>query len=154
MTLRSSSSSSKRSKNDQRISSASRIIASPVCSSDSRSQKGEYSESVLLNRSFDIPDSGYQADHTPRGSKPAWMRHTKSDLSLSSDLSSLSSDDNGSDDRPSSARLTKLMKLSSKQREEILCNFVNVGDRVLISVPQKPPKYGKKIGWYYHLIDL
>ncbi|ESO82771.1 hypothetical protein LOTGIDRAFT_155792 [Lottia gigantea] len=34
--------------------------------------------------------------------------------------------------------------LSSKQREEILDNIINIGDRVKIIAPQKQPRYGRK----------
>lgn len=78
---------------------------------------------------------------SPRGASP-WIRRTRSELSLS-DLSSLSSDD---EDAISMSLMNKLAKLSSREKEDILCKFVSPGDRVLISVPQKPPRYGKKIG--------
>ncbi|KAK3603789.1 hypothetical protein CHS0354_042790 [Potamilus streckersoni] len=37
-----------------------------------------------------------------------------------------------------------LSKLNAKEKDDILSHIINMGNRVLFNVPQKPPKYGKR----------
>ncbi|KAL3860327.1 hypothetical protein ACJMK2_010466 [Sinanodonta woodiana] len=37
-----------------------------------------------------------------------------------------------------------LSKLNAKEKDDILIHIINMGNRVLFNVPQKPPKYGKR----------
>lgn len=40
--------------------------------------------------------------------------------------------------------LLEKAQLSAQQKDEILASAINIGDRVTFSIPQKPPRYGKK----------
>ncbi|XP_069113570.1 putative leucine-rich repeat-containing protein DDB_G0290503 isoform X2 [Argopecten irradians] len=105
------------------------------------SKSVDVTDGVVHSRNCINYDSVSQRTQSPRGTS-TWIRRSRSELSLSSELSSLSSD---LDDVANTAVMSKLTKLSSRQKEDILCKFVSPGDRILFSVPQKPPRYGKKI---------
>ncbi|XP_033754883.1 coiled-coil domain-containing protein 186-like isoform X2 [Pecten maximus] len=99
-------------------------------------------DGVVHSRNCMNYDCVSQRTQSPRGTSP-WIRRSRSELSMSSDLSSMSSDN--ADDAMSTNLMSKLAKLSSREKEDILCTFVSPGDRILFSIPQKPPRYGKKI---------
>ncbi|XP_059170248.1 myosin-3-like isoform X2 [Physella acuta] len=40
--------------------------------------------------------------------------------------------------------LSRLSHLTQSQKDDILCDIIQIGDRVSIEVPQKPPRYGRK----------
>ncbi|XP_060084745.1 uncharacterized protein LOC132564011 [Ylistrum balloti] len=102
----------------------------------------ERTEGTSYSRNSMNYDSISQRTQSPRGTSP-WIHRSRSEQSLSSELSSLSSAN--LTNSTSTALISKLAKLSSRQKEDILCKFVSLGDRILFSVPQKPPRYGKKI---------
>ena len=86
---------------------------------------------------------------SPRGSTPAPGSHRHRILSVSdsdSSLSDLSDDEDLLIEQESAIR-----SLSAKEKDTLLCDIISVGDRVLISCPQKQPKYGKKKGKYQGL---
>jgi hypothetical protein len=75
---------------------------------------------------------------------PSWnSSKSKSENSMS--LQSGNSSDS-SDLEENVKTVEVLSKLPAKEREAILVQYVDVGDRIVIAVPQKPPKYGRKIG--------
>ncbi|XP_021352483.1 coiled-coil domain-containing protein 186-like, partial [Mizuhopecten yessoensis] len=102
----------------------------------------DITDGIVHSRNCINYDTISQRTQSPHGTSP-WIPRSRSEQSLSSDLSSMSSDN--VDDAMGTALMLKLAKLSSREKEDILCNFVSPGDRVLYSVPQKPPRYGKKI---------
>lgn len=63
---------------------------------------------------------------------------------LETDSVSSSSSDLDDDLTPDGADL--LRHMSGQERDAVLQEVINLGDRVLISCPQKPPRYGKKRG--------
>lgn len=48
--------------------------------------------------------------------------------------------------------VTMLQRMNGQEKDEVLSEVVRLGDRVLISCPQKPPRYGKKRGRKYFKI--
>ncbi|XP_048751898.1 reticulocyte-binding protein homolog 2a-like isoform X3 [Ostrea edulis] len=74
---------------------------------------------------------------------PSW-NSSKSKSENSTSLQSVNSSDS-SDSEENSKTLEVLSKLPAKEREAILVQYIDVGDRIVIAVPQKPPKYGRKI---------
>lgn len=48
---------------------------------------------------------------------------------------------------------SKIPDLTQEEEENILTQFIAVGDRVMLNVPEKPEKYGKRKGKYVHNKD-
>ncbi|XP_061196947.1 filamin A-interacting protein 1-like [Saccostrea echinata] len=85
--------------------------------------------------------SGSRPSASPRS--PSW-NSSKSRSENSMSLQSENSSDS-SDSEENSKTVEVLSKLPAKEREAILVQYIDVGDRIVIAVPQKPPRYGKKI---------
>lgn len=45
-----------------------------------------------------------------------------------------------------------LHHMKAAERDQVLAEIIDIGDRVLICCPQKPPRYGKKRGQYLHVL--
>ncbi|KAK3085709.1 hypothetical protein FSP39_007626 [Pinctada imbricata] len=69
---------------------------------------------------------------------------SRSTQSLSEESCFSSSENTDSDDKTFEV-VEKLSNLTYKEKEGILEHFINVGDRILVTVSQKPPKYGRKM---------
>ena len=80
----------------------------------------------------------------PSRSNSAFSPRSRSTHSLSDDSCISSSEHTDSDDKTIEV-VELLSKLTSKEREEILQKFIDVGDRILVTVAQRPPKYGRKM---------
>ncbi|XP_052714524.1 reticulocyte-binding protein homolog 2a-like isoform X3 [Crassostrea angulata] len=77
---------------------------------------------------------------------PSWgSTKSRSENSNSLSLQSVNSSDSSDSEDNSTRTVEVLSKLRAKEREEILVRYVDVGDRIVIAVPQKPPRYGRKI---------
>ncbi|KAL4235198.1 hypothetical protein ACF0H5_006836 [Mactra antiquata] len=63
---------------------------------------------------------------------------------LPSDADSVFSSESDFEDEAISEQEYVTRGFSAKDKDILLSDIINVGDRVLISCPQKPPKYGKK----------
>lgn len=78
---------------------------------------------------------------------PSWgSTKSRSENSNSLSLQSVNSSDSSDSEDNSTRTVEVLSKLRAKEREEILVGYIDVGDRIVIAVPQKPPRYGRKIG--------
>ncbi|XP_052233513.1 neurofilament light polypeptide-like isoform X3 [Dreissena polymorpha] len=64
--------------------------------------------------------------------------------SAATDMDSVSSSGSDIEEDLSLESEDVLRSLTAMEKDEVLAEIVNVGDRVLISCPQKPPRYGKK----------
>lgn len=74
---------------------------------------------------------------------------TKSRSENSNSLSLQSVDSVESSDSEDNCKTVEVLsKIPAKEREAILLQYIDVGDRIVIAVPQKPPRYGRKIGKY------
>ncbi|XP_052815456.1 uncharacterized protein LOC128242367 isoform X3 [Mya arenaria] len=60
------------------------------------------------------------------------------------EVESISSSDSDCEDELTADSEATLRSMNARDRDVLMAEVVNVGDRVLISCPQKPPKYGKK----------
>lgn len=77
---------------------------------------------------------------------PSWgSSKSRSENSNSLSLQSVNSSDSSDSEDNSTRTVEVLSKLRAKEREEILVRYIDVGDRIVIAVPQKPPRYGRKI---------
>lgn len=77
---------------------------------------------------------------------PSWgSTKSRSENSNSLSLQSVNSSDSSDSEDNSTRTVEVLSKLRAKEREEILVRYIDVGDRIVIAVPQKPPRYGRKI---------
>nr|XP_022343753.1 uncharacterized protein LOC111136891 isoform X4 [Crassostrea virginica] len=71
---------------------------------------------------------------------------TKSRSENSNSLSLQSVDSVESSDSEDNCKTVEVLsKIPAKEREAILLQYIDVGDRIVIAVPQKPPRYGRKI---------
>ena len=86
---------------------------------------------------------GHSETPSPRGSTPWGRPHKLRNHSVSDSDSSLS---DTSDDEDTLEQEIAVRNLSAKEKDTLLCDIVSVGDRILVSCPQKQPKYGKKKG--------
>ena len=78
-------------------------------------------------------DLGYVDRGSSRGSS-AWMRQSFSDTV-----------DSGSESENLDEIPFLKAKMPGKEKDNILMQYVKLGCRIVISVPQKPPRYGRKI---------
>ena len=78
-------------------------------------------------------DLGYVDRGSSRGSS-AWMRQSFSDTV-----------DSGSESEDLDEIPFLKAKMPGKEKDNILMQYVKLGCRIVISVPQKPPRYGRKI---------
>ena len=44
--------------------------------------------------------------------------------------------------------------MGGKEKDEILKQYVKLGSRIVVSVPQKPPRYGRKISKWFMIIHI
>lgn len=65
---------------------------------------------------------------------------------LPSDADSVYSSESDFEEEMTSDQECVLQGVTAREKDEILSEIIKVGDRVIISCPQKSPKYGKKIG--------
>ncbi|XP_053402522.1 uncharacterized protein LOC123548303 isoform X3 [Mercenaria mercenaria] len=63
---------------------------------------------------------------------------------LPSDADSVFSSESDFEEEMTSEQECVLKGVSAREKDAALAEIINVGDRVLISIPQKPPRYGKK----------
>lgn len=63
---------------------------------------------------------------------------------LPSDADSVFSSESDFEEEMTSEQEFVLKGVSAREKDIVLSEIINIGDRVLISVPQKPPRYGKK----------
>ncbi|XP_060567534.1 uncharacterized protein LOC132726265 isoform X2 [Ruditapes philippinarum] len=63
---------------------------------------------------------------------------------LPSDADSVFSSESDFEEEMTSEQEYELKGFSSREKDQALADIINVGDRVLISVPQKPPRYSKR----------
>lgn len=73
---------------------------------------------------------------------------------LPSDADSVFSSESDFEDEITSEQECVLKGVSARDKDAVLSDIINVGDRVLISCPQKPPKYGKKRGNAFVIIAV
>ena len=91
---------------------------------------------------------GQSESPSPRAFTPGGAAYKTRNHSISDSDSSLS---DMSDDEVFPEQDSALRNLTAKERDSLLCDIISVGDRIIISCPQKQPKYGKKKGKYvYH----
>lgn len=65
---------------------------------------------------------------------------------LPSDADSMYSSESDFEEEMTSEQAYVLQGVTAREKDEILSEVIKVGDRVIISCPQKAPKYGKKRG--------
>lgn len=126
-------------------SSSKKCENSPKYNSDTRSSK--------FSPSLDYVIGAKNGDHCNVDSEDGrissqcqLVKRTHSDNSISDSMSSSSDITEAMDDDTSLEYVQMISKLSPKEKDQVISNFVCIGDRVIICVPQKPPRYGKKIG--------
>lgn len=68
---------------------------------------------------------------------------------LPSDADSVFSSESDFEEEMTSEQEYELKGFSAREKDEVLAEIINIGDRVLISVAQKPPKYSKRKGRYF-----
>ena len=95
---------------------------------------------------------GQSESLSPRALTPGGAVYKTRNHSISDSDSSLS---DMSDDEVFPEQDSALRNLTAKEKDSLLCDIISVGDRIIISCPQKQPKYGKKKGKYvYHYFYL
>jgi len=72
--------------------------------------------------------------------------HSRHHSTTTADTESICTSDSDLDDDVTVDQEQTYRSLTARERDEMLSEIITVGDRVLISCPQKPPRYGKKRG--------
>ncbi|XP_063440674.1 uncharacterized protein LOC134721523 isoform X2 [Mytilus trossulus] len=92
----------------------------------------------LVDYKINVKENGHQdsgfVDRGSSRSSSAWVRHSFSDTV-----------DSGSESEDLDEIPLFRSKMPGKEKDEILKQYVKLGSRIVITVPQKPPKYGRKI---------
>lgn len=117
--------------------------ASPRCQLDKKiSSKFQPSVDYRINvKENGHQDSGYVDRSSSQSSSAAWARHSFSD-----------NIDSGSDSDDLDEVPLFRSKMPGKEKDKILSQYIKLGSRIVVSVPQKPPKYGRKISKSFFLI--
>ena len=70
----------------------------------------------------------------------------------SEDCDSVSSSGSDLDEDLTSDGADMIKQISGREKDNVLAEVIDIGDRVLISIPQKQPRYGKKRGMELFLL--
>ena len=117
------------------------------------SYKSDVQSSARLKPSLEYNigthDNLNDLDLTSEGYSPRELGGNKTDRDVFSDDDSVHSDDSDLEGSLTAKQESQLKCLTAKDKDRILQAIVSVGDRVLFTRQQKPPKYGKKRGIFH-----